>query len=107
MVTRCPTALAGFVLGTGWIRIAALAVAGFSLLSTTPVMLAMVQEHAGDIPSAANGFFMMAIFLARAAATIPVGYMGDLFGLTTAFLISAGLGSMSLPLIWTLPKRPS
>lgn len=107
MVTLAPASLAVFVLGTHWLRIAALVVTGFSLLSTTPVMLAMVQEHAGDIPSAANGFFMMAIFLTRAIATIPVGYMGDLFGLTTSFLISAGLGAMSLPIVFTLPKRPS
>jgi FSR family fosmidomycin resistance protein-like MFS transporter len=102
-----PIALAAFVLGPTWLRIAALAITGISLLSTTPVLLAMVQEHAGDIPAAANGFFMMAIFLARALATIPVGFMGDMFGLSTSFLIAACFGSLSLPLIWALPKRPS
>jgi len=46
----------------GWIRFAALGFIGLTLLSTTPVMLALVQEHAKRSPAAANGFFMMASF---------------------------------------------
>ncbi|MBW1866770.1 MAG: MFS transporter, partial [Deltaproteobacteria bacterium] len=39
-----------FALTGGWLRVAALLVVGFTLLSTTPVMLALVQENAGHSP---------------------------------------------------------
>ncbi len=41
-----PVCLFIFTFTGGWFRIAALLVTGFTLLSTTPVMLALVQEHA-------------------------------------------------------------
>ena len=58
-----------------------LILAGFSVLSTTPVMLAIVQEHAIDHPSTANGLFMMVSFAVRSVAVVVVGFIGDVAGL--------------------------
>jgi FSR family fosmidomycin resistance protein-like MFS transporter len=52
------------------VRLGALAVTGFALLSTTPVMLAMVQERAVRSPAAANGLFMMVAFIARSTIVV-------------------------------------
>ncbi len=89
----------------GWGRYVFLLISGFFLLSTTPVMLALVQEHAGQNPSAANGWFMMVSFLARSAVVVLVGLMGDLIGLQSAYLISAFLGFLGIPFILMLPAN--
>jgi len=87
----------------GWMRFGALLVTGFTLLSTTPVMLAMVQEHAKSSPSAANGMFMLISFTARSAVVVIVGFFGDLVGLRMTYFLSALLGLTALPFIFMLP----
>ena len=84
---------------------AALLLAGFTLLSTTPVMLAMVQEHAGNSPAAANGIYMMTAFIARSSVVVLIGFIGDHAGLQTAYLISAAAGAAGIPFIFMLPAR--
>jgi len=90
---------------SGYLKYAALVFIGFTLLSTTPVMLALVQEHARSGPAAANGFFMMASFMARSAIVVGVGYMADVVGLKTTYYISAAIGLAGIPLIFLLPKK--
>ena len=98
-----PLSLLLFTVSGGWIRFAALVLTGFTLLSTTPVMLAMVQEHARSSPSAANGFFMMIAFIARSAVVVLVGFVADLIGLRVTYLLSALLGLLAIPVVLRLP----
>jgi FSR family fosmidomycin resistance protein-like MFS transporter len=100
-----PLAVLLFIWLGGWLRFAVLLVTGFTLLSTTPVMLAMVQEHSVSSPAAANGFFMMVSFMARSAIAVIVGFIGDVIGLDATYLISAIIGFCGLPFILMLPKR--
>jgi len=99
-----PIMLLGFVWLDGWLRFAALMVTGFTLLSTTPVMLALVQEHSVSSPAAANGFFMMASFTARSSVVVIVGLMGDLIGLEATYVCSALLGIAGIPFVRMLPQ---
>ncbi len=94
-----------FVSLAGWLRYAALAFTGFTLLSTTPVMLALVQENAKNAPSAANGLFMMISFMARSATVVLVGFVSDTLGLGSAYLISAAVGLTAIPFILRLPRQ--
>jgi len=94
-----------FTLTGGWLRLAALLVVGFTLLSTTPVMLALVQENARQSPAAANGLFMMISFLARSAVVVVVGFIADRIGLNAAYLISAAMGLVGIPFVLMLPKK--
>ncbi len=98
-----PVALLLFLTTTGWLRFAMLVATGATLLSTTPVMLALIQEHAKENPAAANGLYMMSSFLARSGIVVLVGWFGDLAGLKTAYAISAILGFFAIPFIWKLP----
>ncbi len=98
-----PLALFMFTISSAWVAFAALLITGFTLLATTPVMLALVQEHSISSPAAANGFFMLVSFTARSAVTVIVGFGGDLLGLQTTFMISAALGLLGLPFIMMLP----
>ena len=88
----------------GWVRFIALLFTGMTILSTTPVMLALVQEYAKASPSAANGMFMMISFIARSAIVVLVGFLGDLLGLRNTYFISSFLGVLGIPLIFMLPK---
>jgi FSR family fosmidomycin resistance protein-like MFS transporter len=100
-----PLSVLLFVYSSDWLRFLALLSCGFMLLSTTPVMLALVQEHAGDSPAAANGMFMMISFLARSSVVVLIGLIADHTGLETAYLISAAAGCAGIPFILLLPGR--
>jgi len=77
---------------------AILMLTGFSLLSTTPVMLAMIQEYSTDGSSAANGVFMMVSFICRSAVVVLVGFVADTVGLETTYLICGAIGLLGIPL---------
>ncbi|MEE9497288.1 MAG: MFS transporter [Desulfobacterales bacterium] len=100
-----PVSLLIFAWIGGWVRFLTLMIIGFTLLSTTPVMLALVQEHAKSSPAAANGFFMMVSFMARSAIVVVVGFIGDLIGLRATYFISAIIGLLAIPFILMLPKK--
>jgi FSR family fosmidomycin resistance protein-like MFS transporter len=98
-----PISLLGFIYTEGGIQLCILLITGFFLLSTTPVMLAMIQEASKNGSSSANGVFMMMSFLARSAVVVLVGFVGDLLGLERTFLLCAISGLLGIPLIFTLP----
>jgi len=100
-----PVLLLAFIWLDGWPRFAALILTGFTLLSTTPVMLAMVQEQASASPAAANGIFMMTSFTARSTVVVAVGFIADIIGLQNTYLISALLGLLGIPFIIMLPRK--
>jgi FSR family fosmidomycin resistance protein-like MFS transporter len=103
-LVTAPVAILLFVFTTGAFKIAMLMVTGFTVLSTTPVMLALVQETARDNPSAANGLFMMVSFAARSFAVVIVGAIGDVAGLENMFTISALVGFTAIPFLLKLER---
>ena len=100
-----PLFLFVFTLSGGWLRVASLIATGFTLLSTTPVMLALVQENARQAPAAANGLFMMINFIARSAVVVIVGFVADRIGLNITYLISAAIGLIGIPFVLVLPRK--
>jgi FSR family fosmidomycin resistance protein-like MFS transporter len=100
-----PASLLLFVVTGGWLRFVGLILVGFFLLSTTPVMMALVQEHAGSSPSAANGFFIMISFMARSAVVVLVGFVADQIGLRTTYIIAAVTGLAAIPFVLRLPPE--
>jgi FSR family fosmidomycin resistance protein-like MFS transporter len=101
---------AGFMLiflnVSGWIRIPVLVALGFTLLSVTPVLLAIVQVHLPTNRAAGNGIFMSINFLMRVLSITLIGLIGDRFGLRTAFLWSVPLSLMAVPGILWLKEVP-
>lgn len=105
LLVGAPLCVLLFIFSGGLVRLLSLLGCGFMLLSTTPVMLALVQEHAGDSPATANGMFMMIAFVARSSAVILIGLIADWGGLQTAYLVSAVAGVAGIPFILMLPGR--
>lgn len=100
-----PLAMLLFLATTGWLSVLMLIVLGFLALSTSPVMMAIIQEHGRDHPATANGLYMSAGFLIRSGVIVVVGAIADRWGLRTAFRWSAWLGLFGLPFVWLLPKH--
>jgi len=100
-----PVSLLVFTATSGWVQFMVLLVTGFSLLSTTPIMLAMVQEYSVNGSSAANGVFMMISFLARSAVVVLVGFAADMVGLEKTFVICGMIGLAGIPFVFTLKTR--
>ncbi len=99
-----PLCILGFVFFTGTLQILCLCAAGFTVLSTTPVMLALIQETARENPAAGNGLFMMASFAIRSVAVVIAGGVGDAAGLNQMFIFSALAGFLGLPFLLKLEK---
>jgi len=94
-----PLAFLLFTCTSGWLQMIVLLLTGFSLLSTTPLMLAMIQEFSVDGSSSANGVFMMISFLARSAVVVLVGFVADLLGLERTFIICGLIGMTAIPFV--------
>jgi len=88
----------------GWAQFPLLLLLGFSVMSGTPVIMALVQESYPQGRALANGIYMALNFLLMALVTIAMGALGDRFGLRPAFTASAVIFLAGLPLIWLLPK---
>jgi MFS transporter, FSR family, fosmidomycin resistance protein len=87
----------------GWIQAAVLLLLGFTNLSTTPVLMAIVQEQLPGNRAVGNGLYMSINFLMQFAAILVVGTLGDHFGLRAAFFWSALLSLLAIPAILALP----
>jgi len=100
-----PAALFLFLAADGWLRIAVLPLIGVTLLSTTPVLMAMVQEEFPESRALANGTYLSLHFAVRSVAAIGFGAFGDAFGLSTAMAVGGFAMLGAIPLIWLLPQR--
>ena len=90
----------------GWWLVPVLLALGFTTLSTSPVMMAMVQDHLPKNRAAGNGLYMLSNFLVRPIAMVAIGYIGDRVGLHSAFLWSAMISLLAIPAILKLPEKP-
>ena len=93
-----------FLNAEGWILVPILLVMGFAALSTTPILLAIVQENSPNNRALANGLFISIAFLIRPISLLVIGYLGDMLGLQNAFLISAGISLLALVPIVFIPQ---
>jgi len=92
-----------FLHSGGWITIPILLLLGFTTLSNTPVMLALVQEQVPSHRGMANGIFMVMMFLLQSLVMLIIGTLGDRIGLRQVFELSVFLALLSLPAIMLLP----
>lgn len=88
----------------GWILLPLLLLLGFSLLSITPIIMAVVQESFPESRALANGVYMAVSFISSSLVTVLIGAIGDLSSLRTAYYVSAGLALAGLPFVLRLPK---
>jgi FSR family fosmidomycin resistance protein-like MFS transporter len=88
---------------SGWLLVPVLLALGFTALSSTPIMLAMVQECMPHNRAMANGLFISMTFLVRPLVAFAIGLLGDNFGLHSAFYVAAIVALLTIPMIFFLP----
>ncbi|MCX6069554.1 MAG: MFS transporter [Chloroflexi bacterium] len=76
---------------------------GFFSLSTTPVIMAIVQECYPENRAMANGLYMAVSFVIRSIILVVFGGISDAVGMTNAFLLSAVLLLLGLPILRLFP----
>jgi FSR family fosmidomycin resistance protein-like MFS transporter len=100
-----PLSMFIFLAVGGWVRLPLLLVLGFTALSITPVIMALVQESFPQNRALANGVYMALSFTIRSGAVVVVGAMGDAWGMRFAFAASAIIPLLGLPFLLLLPGR--
>ncbi len=100
-----PLLMLAFLATGGWLRFLLLLVIGFTALSVTPVIMALVQESFPENRALANGVYMSLTFVLGSVVIVVLGALGDLFGLRLAFTASAVITLLGLPLIFLLPRK--
>lgn len=94
-----------FLVVSGWLRFPLLLGLGFTALSVTPVIMALVQESFPENRALANGTYMALSFLIRSGAVVLLGVVSDTFGMRQAFVASAVVTLLGLPFLLLLPSR--
>ena len=82
-----------------------LAVLGFFLFATGPVLLASVQDLNSGMPTFANSIYMTVNFGVGSVVVYMVGKMGDIIGLNETYQISAGLSFMCIIFAYVLKQK--
>jgi FSR family fosmidomycin resistance protein-like MFS transporter len=100
-----PLMMGVFLSVSGWMVLPVLFALGFIANSTSPVLLAMVQESASDHPATANGVYMALEFVGGAIITVIVGAIADAIGLRMAFALSAVVAICAVPFVFLLPRH--
>lgn len=100
-----PFVLLLFLYAPAWAIIPLLILLGLTAITTTPVILAAVQDQFPNDRALANGLYMMINFLTRGLAAWVIGLLADRFGLANTFVYIAIFAFLALPAIWMLPQE--
>ncbi|NOZ48301.1 MAG: MFS transporter [Chlorobi bacterium] len=74
-----------------------LIIMGFFMFASTPVLLAMVNEHKTDRPAFINSIYMAINFAIGSIGVMVVGFLGDKYGFDLTYKITAFLAFGSFP----------
>lgn len=99
-----PAGLLLFTALEGWGRFPFLFLAGAATLSMHPVCMALVQETFPESRGLANALYLSTVFVISSAGAVAVGILGDHIGLRPAFVVSALITLVSIPLMMLLPR---
>jgi FSR family fosmidomycin resistance protein-like MFS transporter len=102
-----PLFMFAFLSAQGWAQLLVVICLGLLVISTTPVMMALVQESFPENRALANGTYMSMSFLIRSGVVILLGALSDHFGLRQMYAASAVIMMAAIPLLFLLPNRRS
>jgi FSR family fosmidomycin resistance protein-like MFS transporter len=91
-----------FIFSTGFWVFPILLLMGFFMLSSGPVVLALVMDRATEHQTFMNGIYMTITFLSDSLTALMIGLMGDWVGLISTYKISAFLAFLAIPFVLLL-----
>lgn len=92
-----------FLQSSGLFTMLTLLLHGLISLSTTPVLMAITQEHLPYNRAVSNGLFISIAFLLRPLVAVIIGYLGDTYSLEAAYFWGAMFSFLAIPAIFFLP----
>lgn len=105
IVYASPVFMFMFSVMNGWLSLPVLAILGFFLMGTTPILLALTQDHSSERPAFFNSIFLTVSFGSEAAALMIAGGMADWVGLEMTFNLSGIIALGAIPFVYMI-KRP-
>ena len=93
-----------FSIMDGWISLSVLALLGFFLMGTTPILLALTQDRGVERPAFFNSMFLTVSFGSEALALMIAGGLADWVGLEITFHISAIAALGAIPFVLMIRK---
>ena len=98
-----PLLIMVFLRASGWMIFPVLIITGLFVLSSQPILLAIVQDQLPTHRSIGNGFFMTLNFICLSISAVAIGMLSDHLGLRQAFSWIAIAGLFTTPFIFLIP----
>ncbi len=100
-----PILLTLFNYSSGYVNMGILALIGFFIFGSNPILLALVQDIKSDRPSFNNGIFMTISFAFGAVATLLVGKIADLTSLDSVYDFAPFFALIAIPFTLMVPDE--
>jgi len=104
IVYSAPVLMFLFSVMNGWASLPVLAILGFFLMGTTPILLALTQDRGTERPAFFNSMFLTVSFASEAAALMIAGGLADWIGLEMTFHVSGIISIGAIPFVFMLKK---
>lgn len=104
IVYSAPILMFLFSIMDGWASLPVLAILGFFLMGTTPILLALTQDRGTERPAFFNSMFLTVSFASEATALMIAGGLADWIGLEMTFHISGIISIGAIPFVYMLKK---
>jgi len=100
-----PILMLSFTYSEGAFIFPLLLLLGFFIISSTPVILALVMDIDSEHQAFLSGVFMFISFISSSITNIVVGVLGDWIGLIDTYKIASLLAFLAIPFVLILRKR--
>ncbi len=100
-----PVLMLSFTYSEGALMFPVLLLLGFFIISSTPVILALVMDIDSEHQAFLSGVFMFISFVSSSVTNIVVGVLGDWIGLLDTYKISSLLAFFAIPFVLILRKK--
>ncbi len=94
-----------FIYSEGAMMFPVLLVLGFFLISSTPVLLALVMDIDSEHQAFISGVFMFISFVSSSATNLFVGVLSDYIGLIETYKVASILAFLAIPFVLVLRKK--
>jgi MFS family permease len=105
IVYAAPVLMFLFSMLKGWIALPVLALLGFFLLGTTPILLALTQDRGTERPALFNSIFLTVSFGSEAVALMIAGFLADWVGLGRMFHLSGIIALGAIPFVFMIRSK--
>ncbi len=89
----------------GTLKMIFIILTGFLAFSSSPVVMACVQEESGKSPTVCSSIYMLIDFMTISVTLIFAGIAGDFFGLKNAFICCGILSALGFPFVLCIRKK--